>query len=106
VGIERKLRLLTIAVSLLAGGTAGIARPQGSLVLAPATDAQPYFVPPATEVKLDPADEAIQQFRRAISEAAVLQQQRIQASCRTSSPQGGTPEQRFAWAANCRYARR
>jgi hypothetical protein len=51
-------------------------------------------------------DQAMEDFVRAISEAAQVQRQAIEASCRSTRaiPSAGPP--RMAWEANCRYQRR
>ena len=105
MGKVRNLRLIVAGAALLSSATAATARPPETLVLIPSSGADLAFVPPA-DAQSNPADEAIEAFRRAISQAALLQREQIQATCRTAQPQGGTREQRFAWAANCQYARR
>jgi hypothetical protein len=106
VGVERKLALVAIGVALLSVAANASARSEGSLVLAPASGPQPYFVPPTNVAESTGSEDAMQDFRRAISEAAFLQQRQTAVRCGAGQPQGGTPEQRFAWAATCRYSRR
>ena len=106
MGKGTHIRLTAIAAALLLGAGAASAREHGSLVLVPTSGAELAFVPPVTEARLDPTDEAIQNFSRLISEAAAVQKQQIEASCRAGVPKGWTSEQRFTWAANCHYARR
>jgi hypothetical protein len=36
----------------------------------------------------------------------MVDQQQVEARCRSGQPESATPEQRFAWAASCRYTRR
>jgi hypothetical protein len=90
---------------MFSAGTAS-ARPQGTLVLVPTSGAQLSFVPPASDAATTPTDDPMLNFRRAISEAALLDRQQIEAKCRSAQSQSATREQRFAWAANCEYARR
>jgi hypothetical protein len=51
-------------------------------------------------------DQAIEDFGRAISEAAQLQQQLIKANCKSTRTVPADGPGRFAWEANCRYQRR
>ena len=101
-----KFRLIAAGAALLSCATAANARSQETLVLIPTSGADLAFVPPAVEAQPSPADEAIQEFRRVLGQDALLQRQQVQARCRAAQPQTGTREQRFAWAANCQYARR
>ncbi|HEX8839594.1 MAG TPA: hypothetical protein VF750_03900 [Sphingomicrobium sp.] len=103
---KHHIGITAIATVLLLGSGAASAREQGSLVLVPTSGAELAFVPPAAEARVDPTDEAIQNFSRLMSQAAVVQRQQIDASCRAGLPKGVTSEQRFTWAANCHYARR
>jgi hypothetical protein len=106
MGKLRHLCIAAMATALLTSAGADAARRNDALVLVPTSGADLSFVPPAADVQADPAEEAMQKFRRAISDAALLERQQTEARCRSVPPQGGTREQRFAWAANCQYARR
>ena len=51
-------------------------------------------------------DEAMQDFSRAIGQLTLVEQQQIDAKCKAGVPaDDASPEQRFAWAASCRYSR-
>lgn len=47
----------------------------------------------------------MQEFGRAIGQAALVEKQQIAARCQAGEPTNATDEQRFAWAAACRYSR-
>jgi hypothetical protein len=51
-------------------------------------------------------EEAMQDFSRALGQAAMVEQHRLDARCNAGLPPDATAEQRFAWAASCRYTRR
>ena len=53
----------------------------------------------------DRVEDAMQTFGRAISQAAMIEQQRLEARCRTGAPVNATREQLFAYEASCRYSR-
>lgn len=86
------------------------------LVVSKMTDPDPHFIPlpPEQSVAQQSAardeqaklDEAMQDFGRAIGQAGMIQQQQLDARCRTGAPASATVEQRYAWAASCRYTRR
>ena len=99
-------RSIAIAAGLMSLAATASARAQGALVLVPTSGADLAFVAPAADAQPNPAEEAIQKFRRAISQAALLQREQTEASCRAGQREDATREQRFAWAANCQYARR
>ena len=99
-------RSIAVAAALTSLAATASARSQGALVLVPTSGADLAFVAPAADAKPNPAEEAIQNFRRAISQAALLQREQTEARCRAGQREGATREQRYAWAANCQYARR
>lgn len=47
----------------------------------------------------------MQTFGRAIGQAAMIEQQQIEARCRAGAPQNATREQLFDYEASCRYSR-
>lgn len=102
----RHFALIATGTALLFGAAQVSARAKDSLVLVPTSGAELAFVAPASDTVVDPVEEAIKNLSRAISQAAAVQQQQTQAKCRAAQTQGATREQRFAWAANCQYARR
>ena len=114
-------------VSLRAIGTIGaaaalvgavqplLAAPAEPLVVTKMTDPDPYFVPPPPErrgrapVRAEETPtltEAMEQFGRAIGQAAMIQQQNMEARCRSMASGSMSDAERLAWAASCRYSRR
>lgn len=83
------------------------------LIITPLPDPDPDFIPEKTpastelrEASESPnLDQAMQDFGRAIGQAALIQQQAIEARCRAGEPAGGSAADRFTWAASCRYQR-
>lgn len=115
--IERIIVGALVGPALLIGAVPAHAGPKEPLVVTQMSDPDPYFVPSAPEPgqgrkgsageAYDNArvEEAMQTFGRAIGQAAMIEQQQIEAKCRQGVPVGATPEQRFTWAASCRYSR-
>jgi hypothetical protein len=62
--------------------------------------ASPY---PATQ---DPLDQAISNFGKVLGQASLADQQKIKDFCATGAPANATLQERYAWAASCRYSRR
>jgi hypothetical protein len=97
--------------------TAGVAAaPREPLVVTKMTDPDPGFVPPPvdasaadrTAAKADQDakfEQAMQDVGRAIGQAVVIEHQQMQSRCTDGAPADATAEQRFAWAASCRYSR-
>ena len=116
MGIERKIRKMLLGVALLPGAAPAIAASPEPLIVTQLADPDPNYVPPpdgthGTRRSSDlvddnvTLDQAMQDFGRAIGQAAMLQQQAIEARCRSAEavPAGGAG--RMAWEANCRYQR-
>jgi hypothetical protein len=109
---------LCASIASVTGAAPALAAPREPLIVTTLPDPDHYLVTSAAEPRhgwLEPGDgsnrgdsidEAIQAFGRAIGQAAMVDQQRIEARCRSGQPESATPEQRFAWAASCRYTRR
>ena len=117
MGVERNIVCAVIAVASIVGAAPAFADPKEPLIVTQMADPDPYYVPPAPDGKHRQAsasadadesvriEEAMQDFGRAIGQAAMVEQQQIEARCRSGHPESATPEQRFAWAARCRYSR-
>ena len=116
MGFERKIGRMVVGLSLLVAGAGAIgASPEPATVLR-LPDHAANFVPlPEPSLARDTAsdelygnpstEQALQEFGRAIGQAVQVQQQVIEAACR--SPQGPTASAsaRWAWQANCSYQR-
>lgn len=116
MAIERIIVGALVGPALLIGAVPAHAGPKEPLIVTQMPDPDPYFAPSAPESRqgrkaageaYDNArvEEAMETFGRAIGQAAMIEQQQIEAKCRQGVPVGATPEQRFAWAASCRYSR-
>jgi hypothetical protein len=117
MGIERKLAAGTLGVGLLLGAAPIVAAPTEPLIVTQLPDPDPNYVDPSSELKrraTAPAnsadehptlDQAMQDFGRAIGQAAVIEQQATQARCRSAIPAQASTEQRYAWEAACTYRR-
>ncbi|HZU50240.1 MAG TPA: hypothetical protein VE968_00040 [Sphingomicrobium sp.] len=87
------------------------------LIVTRMADPDPNFVPSSDDSlrrkthKTEAADEnsrideAMMNFGRAIGQAALIEQRQIETKCRQGPGESSTPEQRFDWAATCRYTR-
>jgi hypothetical protein len=116
VAIERIIAGALLGPALFVGAVPAVAAPKEPLVVTQMADPDPYFVPTRVEGRRDRdtageadgnsrIEEAMQTFGRAIGQAALVEQQQIEAKCRQGETESATPEQRFAWAASCRYSR-
>ena len=116
MGLKRIMIGAATCIALLLGvARSAEAAPSEPLVVTELADPDPNYVlqseqQPGKRLRGNDAapvlDEAMQDFGRAIGQAAFLQRQSIQAKCNSSAPvpQGGAA--RWAWEANCRYERR
>ncbi|HEV2593999.1 MAG TPA: hypothetical protein VGU01_02220 [Sphingomicrobium sp.] len=116
MAIERDLVGALLLSALLVGAAPGVAAPGEPLVVTPMPDPDPDFVPTRDDKQRDREtigsrdanariEQAMEAFGHAIGQAAMIDQQQIEARCRQGEPESATPEQRFAWAASCRYSR-
>jgi len=118
MGFERKIGLAALGLALNLGGTPLLAAPSEPLVVTQLADPDPNYVPLPREPKhgkrnADEVDEnptldgAMQEFGRALGQAAMIQQQAIEARCRSGASEqaSASAQDRFAWAAACRYSR-
>lgn len=117
MGFGRKIIGTVVCAALSLYASQAIAAPREPLVVTKMTDPDPSFVPPpadhsAADRAAAKADEdaklqqAMQDVGRVVGQAAMIQQQQIQSRCSTAAPAPEAPaEQRFAWAASCRYSR-
>jgi hypothetical protein len=114
MGVERTI--VGALIALLAGtAQPAVAAPGEPLIVTQLPDPDPYYVPPAEHSsgarkvasgQRDSAlDAAMEQFGRAIGQATRLQQQAIDARCRSGVPASAGTSERFAWEASCRYSR-
>jgi hypothetical protein len=105
-----------VAIAILCASAAPLAaapQHQGALVVEQKlADPDPNFVPPPAEAshardsrRDSELDRALEGVGRAIGQAVLLQQQQVSAKCKGGEPADATTEQRFAWAAACRYTR-
>lgn len=117
MGLKRIITRVAPCIALLLGAAPmAEAAPAEPLVVTELADPDPNYVPPPTEqhsgkrsASNDAApvlDAAMQDFGRAIGQAALLQRQSIQAKCNSSAPIPAGGAERWAWEANCRYERR
>jgi hypothetical protein len=116
MGYMRKLGWLTLGFALFVSAPV-IAGPAEPLIVTQLHDPDPGYVPPASERKSgkrlannesesSAIDAAMQEFGRAIGQAAMAQQQSIEARCKSDTAAADRPSDRFAWAAACQYQRR
>jgi hypothetical protein len=116
MGFERKMGRAALGLVLLLDAASAAAAPPEPLIVTQLADPDPNYVPPH-EPKLNTIrasdqldqgsslDQSMQEFGRAIGQAAMLQQQAIEARCRSGAPSGSSTADRFAWEASCRYQR-
>jgi hypothetical protein len=93
----------------------GAAPPSEQLVVTQLADPDPNYVPPPAESKSrskalqthesPTLDQAMQDFGRAIGQAAMLEQRQVDARCKSIDLSKIPVEQRYLWEANCRYQR-
>ena len=106
MGFKRNTGLSAIGLVLLTGASAASAGPRD----------EPLIVTRLPEVEVrevalrDPeaveADKQAEEFARALSQAALSEQQANAVKCRSSDPVPASGAERLAWEANCRYRRR
>jgi hypothetical protein len=53
----------------------------------------------------DPVELTIRNFSQALNQAAQVDRQQVEGACKGGVPTAATTEQRYAWAATCRYSR-
>jgi hypothetical protein len=109
---ERLLGFL-MAIALAAPAALPAAAPE-PLIVTQLPDPDPYYVPPPQHgsrtpdlsTDLDPMlDLAIQDFSRALGEAAAAERRAVEARCQSGDARAANGTDRFAWAASCRYSR-
>lgn len=100
----------------MSAASAAAVSPKEPLIVTQLADPDPYFGAGAdprnrtsganrTSDEDARIDEAMRDFGRAIDSATSVEQQQLEAKCREGEPDKATREQRFAWAASCRYNR-
>ena len=116
MGFKPNIICGALSAALSLGTSQAIAAPHEPLVVTKMTDPDPGFVPPPVDhsaadraaIKADDdanLEQAMQDIGRVVGQAAMIEQQQIQSRCSTAAPADATAEQRFAWAASCRYSR-
>ena len=119
MGIEREFARAAFGLAIALAAAASSAAPQPEpLVVTQLADPDPNYIPlPAVskpqsktlqaEDDQDPTlNEAMQKFGRAIGQAGMLEQQQVDARCKSINTSQVPIEQRYVWEANCRYRRR
>lgn len=115
MGVLRIITTLGIAAALPGAVQPALAAPDEGLVVTKMADPDPYFVPTkagrpgraAVHSDDNPTlSEAMEQFGRAIGQAAMIQQQNMEAKCRSMANGSMSDAERLAWAASCSYSRR
>lgn len=111
MGFKRKI---AVAATCAALAVAANAAPPEPVMTTRLPDPDPTFVPPRAEHasharrrsgEEDRLDLAMEEFGRAIGQAALIEKQQMAARCQAGESANATAEQRFAWAAACRYQR-
>ena len=115
MGFGRTVATSAFCAVVLLSAVRASAGPPEPLIVTKLADPDPYYIAgaepdpgksAASEVAADSKiEQAMQSFGRAIGEAAILQQQQIEALCKAGEPTHAKPEQRFAYEASCRYSR-
>jgi hypothetical protein len=115
MGFERKIFCLCLTIASLGADPALAAPASEPLIVTRLADPDPNYVAPAGERhaarmsrqgEAPTLNSAMQDFGRAIGQAAILQQQAIEARCNSGAPVPSDGAARWAWEANCRYQRR
>jgi hypothetical protein len=109
-----RIFVAALAASASLIGAPAVAADREPLIVTRMADPDPDFAARGTAVRRHDAsidrderiDEAMQNLGRIIGEAASIERQQIEARCRQGMSETATVEQRFAFAANCRYSRR
>lgn len=116
MGFKRNLARSAFSAALLLPAAPAFAAPSEPLVVTRLADPDPGFVVRESQSKNRSAqsaetdadsrvEDAMQTFGRAIGQAAMIEQQQIEARCRAGAPLNATREQLFAYEASCRYSR-
>lgn len=118
MGIEREFARAALGLAIALAAVHSNAAPQSEpLVVTQLADPDPNYIPlPAVSKpqsrKLEAdddqnptLDEAMQDFGRAIGQAGMLEQQQVDARCKSINTSQVPMEQRYVWEANCRYRR-
>lgn len=118
MGYRLDVTRFALSSAVLLMGAPAAAEPREPLVVTRLSDPDPNYVAsvdPKREAReareASEADantrveEAMQSFGQAIGQAAMIEQQQIEAFCKTGAPVNATREQLFAYEASCRYTR-
>ena len=118
MGFMRKIGREALGALLVLGSGVAAAAPPEPLIVTQLADPDPDYVPSSNALKLKSStistdrsqenptlDQAMEDFGRAVGEAARLQQQTIEAQCRSAGTPPTRAAERWAWEANCRYQR-
>jgi hypothetical protein len=90
---------------LLASAARGAAEPAEPLTVTRLGNSETDLLISAGSVKVDSRGPAADSFSEAVSKAVRLQQQAIQAQCRSANRGSGPIDVRWAWEARCDYRR-
>lgn len=115
MAFTRVLAALALSAGPLAGAAPARSEPPEPLVITQLPDPEPTSMSVGAEKRgamrahdgdENPAlDQAILDFGRAIGQATRVQEEAIEARCKSGEPSGGNLVDRLSWAANCRYQR-
>lgn len=93
------------ALALLLSAAARAAEPAEPLKVTRLSDPESDLKISAASDNIGVPDVDSDEFGRAVNEAVRIQQQSIQAQCRSADRGSGTISARWAWEARCRYRR-
>ena len=105
MGFSRLSRTL-LCVGLFGAAGQAVAAPE-PLIVTKLPDPELTVVAASSGTRRGPVvDTAVLDFSRAIDQQLAIQQQQIEARCRSSEAAAASAGKRWAWAAACRYQRR
>jgi hypothetical protein len=117
MGLERKIGWAAFGLAVLVAAKGATGAPSEPLIVTQLAEPDPNYVP-QSEPRLTTTrasgdldqdrtlDRAMQDFGRAIGQAAQLERQLNESRCRSGGAVPPDGPGRLAWEANCRYERR